>query len=77
MNHNEVFLHGKMFQSIEEATEYHLKWRDSPIDLEEYRKFLDERFNEACMNAELNPAFTNRTAFLLLRMTTDWIEDKD
>lgn len=71
---DKFYIKGKFFQTFEEMMEYAKKWPDEPVDLNHYREFLDERFIEAQANAAMNPNFTNRTAFELLRMNTNWTE---
>jgi hypothetical protein len=68
----EFYYHGKSFESMDEMVEYALSWPDLPVDLEDFRDFLEQRFKEAEMNVAANPNFSNRTLYLLLRMNTDW-----
>ena len=71
-NPSAVYLLGKVHDSLEDAIAYEIKWRDEPADLEYYKKFLDWRLSEAHVNVSVNPAFTNRMLYKLLRANTDW-----
>lgn len=68
------YVHAKHFDTLEEMTEYLQKWPDEPFDLNYYHEFLNDKFREAQLNVQVNPAITNRTIFRLLRMSTDWAE---
>jgi len=73
-----IYLRGKTFSSIEEAMAYERKWRDEPVDLDDFKRFLSQRCQEATINAEGNPHFTNRLLYKFLRAQTDWaVEDEE
>jgi len=68
--------HGKIFESFDDMEKYSQEWPDEPLDLEHFRKFLDDRFKEALINKQLDPSITNRTMYRLLRLNTDWVAIK-
>jgi len=75
---DEIYFHGKRFKTLQELMDYHEKWKDMPLDLIEYRHFLDDQFCIATANKENNPNVTNRMIFSLLREATDWtLEEKE
>lgn len=71
----EAYYKGKFFETLEEMAEYARKWPDEQIDLIQYREFLDMKWKEAKRNLEMRGTLTNREAYMLLRMNTDWVED--
>lgn len=72
------YLHGKYFETLEDLKQYHEKWPDLPLDIEEFERQMQMRINEAKMNFECSGGrWTNRDAYKLLRMQTDWVEEKD
>lgn len=73
MDKQKCYSKGKFFDCLDELIEYEKIWPSSPADLEEYRRFLDQRFEEAKLNLEMNPSFSNRDVFFLLRMNTEWV----
>jgi hypothetical protein len=74
MIEKKAYLAGKYFNMAQEMLAYAEKWPDEPIDLIEYREFLDQRWREAKTNLEVRGSLTNREAYSLLRMNTDWTE---
>jgi hypothetical protein len=74
---NLFYYDGKEFDNEEEWKAYIKQWPDQPLDLEGYRLFLDQRYREAECNLSINPNFSTKTAYKLLRINTDWTEDKN
>lgn len=69
------YYNGKKFDSFEEMMAYAHKFPHLPCDIEYFEKFFADRLLELKMNLEMNPDFTNLTAFKLIRMNTDWVKD--
>ena len=70
----DYFFHGKFFDTMEEMLDYARKWPESPVDLEWFKTFLDQRYQEAILNAQMNPEFDNIDLFRMLRVSTDWVD---
>jgi len=68
---NQCCYKGEWFDTAEETMEYAKKWPDLQVDLEKYRKFLDNRFEEAKMNLEMRGSLTNRESYKLLFLSLD------
>lgn len=72
-----VYFNGKQFMSLIEAIEYERKWPEMPLDLEQFKKFLELRFHEAETNSSINPYFTNRMMYELLKMSLPTFANKN
>lgn len=67
---------GRRFESIEDLMDYGRQCQDMPFDVEYFERFINDRLYEAKINKESNPQITNRKIFQILRMHTDWAQDK-
>lgn len=74
MTEKTAYYAGKYFDTVEEMLAYSEKWPNEPLDLIEYREFLDQRWREAKINLQSGASLTNLHAYSLLRMSTDWTE---
>ncbi len=74
MTEKNAYYAGKFFDSPEEMISYAENWPGKPLDLIEYREFLDQCWREAKINLKLRGSLTNLEAYSLLRMNTDWTE---
>ena len=70
------FSKGKFFDSFEEMVDYRKKWPDMPLDIEWFKEEMRGIINCIELNKECNPGFTNRQAWGVLRMDTDWIREE-
>lgn len=66
------YLHGKYFTTFEEMYKYSIEFPDLPLDVEQFKRDMQDRIREAEMNFQINPEFTNRMMYKLLRASTDW-----
>jgi hypothetical protein len=72
---SQYFSHRKYFETLEEMLQYCENWGDMPLDLKEFENQMKIRIQEAKDNYELRGGnFTNRDAYRLLRMSTDWVD---
>lgn len=69
-----LFYHaGKTYDNEEDFCNAVKAWPDEPVDLEEFEHQLKLRLKEVKMNAEARGgALTNRQAYQILRLSTDW-----
>lgn len=74
----DFYLHGKYFDTFEEMMDFGGKWPDMPLDLDAFRRFLDQRYDEAKLNFELREGkFTNRAAYYFLYVNCEWASKVD
>lgn len=66
------FYKGKTFDNEKDFSEYVAAWPDMPLDLKQFEDDLRTRVWEAAMNSAMNEGFTNRDAYKLIRLATDW-----
>lgn len=67
---------GKYFNSIKDICKYGMEFPDLPLDVEQFKRDMQDRIREAEMNSQMNPEFTNRMMYRLLRASTDWAVGK-
>lgn len=74
---NVFYAHGKCFDNEDDFFKFCAEWPDMPFDLEEFKKQMEVRIREAEINNQLREGkMTNRQAYYLLRLSTDWALDK-
>jgi hypothetical protein len=72
------YYQGRFFPDREGFLDFVKDWPDLPVDLEQYRKFLDDRYREVEMNvAAHNGDFTNRHAYFLMYTHVQWAKGLD
>lgn len=75
---SKYYSYGKYFDSSDEMLAYCRKWPDLPLDIEEFERQMQMRIDEAKLNFQCSRGrWTNRDAYKLLRMHTDWVEEKN
>ena len=75
MSNSNFYWAGRYFNTVEEMDDYIKKWPNEQLDLEEYRKFLEQRWQEAKTNLEMRGSLTNREAYALLNIYTHWAKE--
>lgn len=69
------YAHGKLFDDKEEFWKFIQEWPDMPVDIEEFKHQMDLRIKELEMNNQVRgKRLTNRQAYRILRLCTDWAE---
>jgi hypothetical protein len=74
MKENKFCYHGRCFHTLDEMIEYGKNFPDMPFDFEWFKSWISSRIMEAVTNSQINPEMTNREAYGILRMSTDWVE---
>lgn len=74
---NKFYAHGKFFETEQEFIKFCCEWPDLPFDLIQFKQQMLFRIKEAEMNNEIRGGtMTNKEAYRILRLSTDWAEDK-
>ncbi len=74
---NQYYAHGKFFDSMDEFLQFCQEWGDMPFDLEEFKRQMQNRIVEADTNNQVRGGtLTNREAYKILRLSTDWALDR-
>lgn len=68
------FYCGRYFDTYDEFIQYVKDWPDQQVDVDWLQDFLDQRLKEIQLNLSMKKSLTNREAFLLIRINTDWVE---
>ena len=73
----QYYAHGKFFDNERDFWIYCYEWENMPFDLEDFKRQMDLRIKEAEMNNAMRDGkMTNRQAYQILRLSTDWAVDK-
>lgn len=73
---NNYYAHGKFFDDKEEFINFCKNWPGMPFDLDEFKRQMQIRIREAELNNEVRGGnLTNREAYQILRIATDWAMD--
>lgn len=54
----EFYLKGKYFNTLEDMCKYGIKFPELPLDVEQFKRDMQDRISEAEMNSRMNPEFT-------------------
>lgn len=68
------FYCGRYFDTYDEFIQYVKDWPDQQVDMDWIEDFMRQRTDEMRLNLDMRKSLTNREAFLLLRLSTDWVE---
>lgn len=78
MSEKKFYVYGKFFETKEEFRKFVLEWPDLPLDLEEFKRQMDMKVHEVEVNNQVRGGkLTNREAYQILRMCTDWASLED
>lgn len=74
---SKFYAHGKFFEEMDDFFKFCHEWPDMQFDLDEFKHQMDLRIREAEMNFHCRDGkMTNREAYQLLRLASDWSVDK-
>lgn len=64
------YFRGKFFETEAEFWEYVIKWDSQPVDMEWFKKHLDDCYNMLKMNVDARPegSLSNKTAMTLVKI---------
>lgn len=72
------YAHGKFFDKVDDFLKFCEEWGDMPFDLDEFKHQMQIRIREVEMNNNIRGGkLTNRLAYQILRLSTDWADLKE